>query len=65
MNMYTHPDYRRRGIAYKMLDILVNEAKSKGINAISLEATEMGRPVYEKYGFVQMKNEMELVYNIS
>lgn len=65
MNMYTHPDYRRRGIAYKMLDILVNEAKSKGINAISLETTEMGRPVYEKYGFVQMKNEMELVYNIS
>ena len=65
MNMYTHPDYRRRGIAYKMLDILVNEAKSKGINAISLEATEMGRPVYEKYGFVQMKNEMELVYDIS
>lgn len=65
MNMYTHPDYRRRGIAYKMLDILVNEAKSKGINAISLETTEMGRPVYEKYGFVQMKNEMELVYDIS
>lgn len=65
MNMYTHPDYRRRGIAYKMLDILVNEAKSKGINAISLETTEMGRPVYEKYRFVQMKNEMELVYDIS
>lgn len=65
MNMYTHPDYRRRGIAYKILDILVNEAKSKGINAISLETTEMGRPVYEKYGFVQMKNEMELVYDIS
>ena len=65
MNMYTHPDYRRRGIAYKMLDILVNEAKSKGINAISLETTEMGRPVYEKYSFVQMKNEMELVYDIS
>lgn len=65
MNMYTHPDYRHRGIAYKMLDILINEAKIKGINAISLEATKMGRPVYEKYGFVQMKNEMELVYNIS
>ena len=65
MNMYTHPDYRRRGIAYKMLDILVNEAKSKSINAISLEATEMGRLIYEKYGFVQMKNEMELVYDIS
>lgn len=64
MNMYTHPDYRRRKIAYKMLDMLVSEAKNKNITAISLEATEMGRPLYEKYGFVQMKNEMELLYSI-
>lgn len=31
MNMYTHPDYRRRGIALHMLDILVTEARKKGI----------------------------------
>ena len=60
MNMYTHPDYRRRGIAYKTLDLLIKDAKSRGITAISLEATDMGRPLYEKYGFVQMRNEMEL-----
>lgn len=60
MNMYTHSDYRRKGIAYKTLDMLIRETKSKGITSISLEATEMGRPLYEKYGFVQMKNEMEL-----
>lgn len=28
--------------------------------AISLEATAMGRPLYEKYGFVKMNDEMEL-----
>lgn len=60
MNMYTAPAYRRRGIAYHMLDLLVQEAKNEGIMAISLEATEMGRPLYEKYGFVGMKDEMEL-----
>ena len=27
---------------------------------IALEATEMGRPLYEKYGFVKMEDEMEL-----
>ena len=27
---------------------------------ISLEATDMGRPLYEKYGFVKMNHEMEL-----
>ncbi len=60
MNMYTHPDYRRRGIAYKTLDLLVKDAKSMGITDISLEATDMGRPLYEKYGFVKMNHEMEL-----
>ncbi|MBE5840030.1 MAG: GNAT family N-acetyltransferase [Butyrivibrio sp.] len=61
MNMYTAPDHRRRGIAYNTLDLLVKDAKEKGIDAISLEATDMGRPLYERYGFVKMNDEMELV----
>ena len=60
MNMYTRPEYRRRGIAIKILDMLIKESKNRGITAISLEATDMGRPLYEKYGFVIMNNEMEL-----
>ncbi len=60
MNMYTKPQYRRKGIAYKTLDKLVKDTKSKGITAISLEATDMGRPLYEKYGFIKMNDEMEL-----
>lgn len=60
MNMYTNPEYRRKGIAYKTLDILIEDTKSRGVTAISLEATDMGRPLYEKYGFVKMNNEMEL-----
>lgn len=60
MNMYTKPEYRRKGIALKTLNLLIEDAKSRGITAISLEATDMGRSLYEKYGFVKMKNEMEL-----
>ncbi len=60
MNMYTKPEYRRKGIAYITLDLLVAEAKQRGIDAVSLEATDMGKPLYEKYGFVKMKDEMEL-----
>lgn len=60
MNMYTNPEYRRQGIAYKTLDMLIDDIRKKGISAISLEATEMGRPLYEKYGFIKMNDEMEL-----
>lgn len=64
MNMYTDPEYRRQGIAYKTLDLLVKAARENGITAISLEATDMGIPLYEKYGFVKINCEMELKLTI-
>ena len=61
MNMYTAPEYRRQGIAFHTLDLLVRDAKEQGVSQIALEATKMGRPLYEKYGFVKMQDEMELL----
>lgn len=61
MNMYTAPEYRRQGIAVRTLDLLVNDARKQGVSQIALEATDMGRPLYEKYGFVKMEDEMELI----
>ena len=60
MNMYTASEYRRQGIAFHTLDLLVNDARKQGISQITLEATEMGRPLYERYGFVKMEDKMEL-----
>lgn len=62
MNMYTAPEYRGQGIALHTLDLLVKDAKAQGVSQIALEATDMGRPLYGKYGFVVMKDEMELPY---
>ena len=61
MNMYTAPEYRRQGIAFHTLDLLINDAKKQGVLQIALEATDMGRPLYERYGFVKMEDEMELI----
>ena len=60
MNMYTASAYRRQGIAFHTLDLLVKDVRKQGVSQITLEATEMGRPLYEKYGFVKMEDEMEL-----
>ena len=60
MNLYTAPEYRRQGIAIHILDLLVKNAKKQGVSQIALEATAMGRPLYERYGFMKMEDEMEL-----
>lgn len=60
-NMYTLPEFRKRGIASKILDYLVKEAFQREIEYISLEATSSGRTVYEKYGFISLTSEMQLM----
>ncbi len=50
---------------YGTLDLLVKNAKEQGVLQIALEATDMGRPLYEKYGFVKTEDEMELKPEIS
>lgn len=51
MNVYTYKQYRRRGISKKMVELLIEEAKENSVTEISLDATAMGRPLYEALGF--------------
>ena len=60
MNVYTKSDYRRQGIAKKMVLPLIDEAKKRGCTEISLDATSDGRPLYENLGFVQNTEGMVL-----
>lgn len=39
----------------------MKDAKEQSVLQIALEATDMGRPLYARYGFVKMEDEMELV----
>ena len=51
MNVYTEKDYRRRGIARQLVNMLIEDARVHGATEISLAATESGRPLYESMGF--------------
>ena len=57
-NMYTYPPYRNKGIATRLFDLAVQEAISNGYIKIFLNATTLGRPIYEKFGFKETENEM-------
>lgn len=60
MNIYTAPRCRGQGVASRMVDLLVEEAHLRNIKNITLVATDAGRPVYERYGFVPDHGAMEL-----
>jgi GNAT superfamily N-acetyltransferase len=57
LSMYTAPAYRGRGLASRIVRVLVREAKEAGAVRIVLHASAQGRSVYERLGF-QATNEM-------
>ena len=61
MNVYTAPNYRGQGIARRMVEMLIEEARRRGITEISLDATTSGRPLYRKLGFRDSEECMVLV----
>jgi len=61
MNVYTNKDYRRMGIARKMVQMLIEDAWDRGATEISLDATESGRPLYESIGFGDNRTCMNLI----
>jgi predicted acetyltransferase len=51
MNMYTVPEFRRKGICKGILNALVEDALKAGITAFELHATKEGELVYAQNGF--------------
>lgn len=57
MNIAVHPDWRRNGIAEKLIDSLIAELKNRGSRALMLEVRVSNIPaiaLYEKLGFRQV-----------
>jgi ribosomal protein S18 acetylase RimI-like enzyme len=59
MNVVTAPGYRRRGIARRMMQVMLEWLAARGIEHVTLHATEAGRPLYRELGFVD-GNEMTM-----
>ena len=61
MNVYTAKEYRKQGIGMKMVNILIEDAWNKGATETSLDATQIGRPLYRNCGFEDSEECMVLV----
>ena len=51
LNVLTYPKHRRKGIATKVINKIINEAKKVGVSHIDLSSTSDGKYLYEKMGF--------------
>ena len=57
MNIAVHPDYRRRGIAWKLVENLVEALQKMDVTCLTLEvraSNEPAKALYEKLGFIQV-----------
>lgn len=52
LNMYTLPAYRKQGMASALLDAMVAHASAEQLSKVWLHASDQGRPLYERMGFV-------------
>ena len=60
LNIYTIPQWRGRGIARTLLEEIIGYVKNTRTPQLWLYATDEGRPVYEKLGFVALTDAMGL-----
>ncbi|MEO7996404.1 MAG: GNAT family N-acetyltransferase [Gemmatimonadaceae bacterium] len=60
LNVYVDRAWRRKGLAAKLMRVVMEYANEVGVENLVLHASNEGRPLYEQLGFVAT-NEMRLV----
>jgi len=63
LNVYTEPEFRKRGIARQIMLTILAWVKEQGLRSANLHASDEGRPLYEKLGF-EATNEMRLRFDL-
>jgi GNAT superfamily N-acetyltransferase len=58
-NVYTEPAERGRGVASRLMVVILDWCRARGIACVNLHASEAGRPIYERLGF-EPTREMRL-----
>lgn len=59
VNMFTEKAHRRRGLARRLMEIMLEWCRAEGMGHLYLHASDEGRPLYESLGF-EPTNEMRV-----
>lgn len=55
LNVLTYPEYRKMGYATNTINLLIEEAKKQDLSFIELSASDLGKPLYKKFGFQELE----------
>ena len=58
INVFTEPEWRRKGLAALLLEHIIQWSREQKLDRLLLHASEQGRALYERLGFVST-NEMK------
>ncbi|MDL2343470.1 GNAT family N-acetyltransferase [Deinococcus sp. MIMF12] len=53
LNVSVDPAHRRRGLAGALMGAALEEVRARGLRQVTLNAAPLGRPIYERLGFVE------------
>lgn len=59
LNVYTLPEYRKCGIATKLVKEIIDFSRKGSIKRLWLNSSDAGRNIYKSLGFIEKENEME------
>ena len=57
-NVHVEPDFRKQGLARKLVNRCLEETQTRNITHLNLSSTDMARGLYESLGFAEAKNQM-------
>jgi GNAT superfamily N-acetyltransferase len=61
--IFVHPDYQKRGYGKQILDYLLQQAKTKKLIQVWLDATPIAKDMYLKAGFEVVEKKTDILDN--
>lgn len=57
-SLYVDPRWSRRGVASRILEALLKGGRARGLTRFRAEASELSRPLFQRYGFAVVGTEV-------